>query len=327
MDKIKIIKIKSPDNWKYLELFFVYSPINHNLAHLWEHLLFRKLDNDKEFLIEKASTGSGIMNIKIKTKKDLKNIESILKIENKYTEIEKKRIESEIREQESKEKLFYQTLQNQGLNHICKIKELKLPKQALKIFNLQSSFVVIASPNLKEDLVNLKNIQIVKEKDKIPNLIKSRDTSLHQLNVRVKIKNELEANFLLMLLPSLYSQVEQKLKNTGIYRVNNDLFKGYSKSLFFNFSFYDDQKNKLNNVLKIIKKINIKINKDYKIKLIKELDSKNNLEKLEYQIWQILEWGNYTSIKNQIKKIEELTNEKLNAWWKNKDISFFKVEG
>jgi len=330
MDKINILKIKSPDNWNYLDIFFVYSPPNHYLAHLWEHLLFRKLSINKDISIEKANTGSGIVNIRLKSKKKLNDIENILEVERKNEALEKERIKNELKEIiEEKKRLFYQFLQNQDSDIFWKIEESKLPSEVLSIFNFKSSFIIVAEPDLKKESIDFENFQAIEPAEDQPtDLIKNKKPNFCQLNFKVEIDNELEANLLLIFLSSLNLEVKKKMEDSEIYRIYNDLFKGYSKNLFFNFSFFGNSKEKLREILEIVETIKVGLNEDYRKELTEDLkeNKKNRLRELEDKIWQLLEWGSYIKPKKQIEKTKSLTEKELNSWWENKKLEFFKVQ-
>lgn len=330
MDKTNVLKIKSPDNWNYLEIFFSYLPSNHYLAHLWEHLLFRKLDKNKDILIEKANTGSGIVSIRLRSEKKFNDIGNILKVERKDEVLEKERIKNELKEIiERKERLFYQFLQNQSLDIIRKTEESKLPSEISSIFNAKSSFIIVAEADLEKESIDFENFRAIEPAEDQPtDLIESKKPNFCQLNFKVEINSELEANLLLIFLSSLNLRVKEKIKNSGIYQIHNDLFKGYSKNLFFNFSFFGSSKEKLREILEIVKTIKIDLNEDYRKELIEDLEEnkKNKLRELEDKIWQLLEWGSYVKPKEQIEKIKGLTEKELNSWWRNKKFEFFRVQ-
>jgi hypothetical protein len=323
-------------------LFLTYAPKNHSLAHLYEHIIYEKLKHNG-FIVTKATTGSGIINISFKSRKQISN-EEIINILNlkrngiEFFKNEKERMLMELKEKlNEKTRFYYQAIQyrifNQKLleKEINKIKKIKFNEVIAQVNNFKNIVIILSGPKFKNDKKINSDLLILENKQKLknPSSIKELTKKTHQIincqiNLRVSIKNELEATCLSILSKILYRPLEQKLMTFGIYQVKRDVYKDYDKFLYLNYSFFCNA-NLADKIFKIVKKIiketslsnkEIKTEKEILVADIKK--KKSIIKEKENYIWQKIEWGNFMPPKELIKRIQEINIKKF--WIKKRKL-------
>jgi len=355
-----IINIKN--SYYQAEFFLTYPIHNHTLAHLYEHLITGQACSGN-YTFTQANTGSGIINIKIQNsrnainQKELENLLTLANIKQTDFNLEKERLIGELTELvNERSRFFYQAVQYQTFNYqllqqvIKKISHIKFDsvKKFVNFILPKQLILILAGPTLKTvNWSRQKQIKKIiylacnnKPSLRPPKLIDSVKRSLNslinhnQINIRVKIKNILEAHLLQLVGGLAYPLLKNLLHQQGVYQLKGDLFKDYDQHLYLNYSFSSHQqksKRLLNLIIKSLQslepdRIDLVREKKEIIKNLREANN-SNLTQLQDYIWQILEWGNYLTPGEEVKIFNGLTAKKLKLWWTKKlrESTFHKV--
>lgn len=326
-------------------VFLTYSPNDHHIAHLYDHLLVRQLSLSQTDFRVSANVGSGILKLSIKWQ-GTKNISKLIKdalslryVEGKDIEIEKKLLLIELLETIDKKRFFCQFIQYQAKNlstltqKIQKENQVSLSHLKKAVHDLlQNQKIIIGVSSLTKEIE--KSFPVKKEVTMgkiitLPKKIKekSQDSCLayHEYCVRVPIRNIFEAHQAEVFGKIWLEQFGKLAKEKGLtYKPRGRAYKDYNKHFFLSINFThlpNDETialKSLNDSLNFAqtpeKKLFLK-NKGNTVKTLEKNAENWELRELN-RAWQTLEWGEteYLTEKEEIEMFNQFSLEKFRDW-------------